>query len=95
MKLNFKKDCTDPLKLTKINPDSRSHISIKNRAVCLECENKPCTYFCPAQVYAWKNNTVNISYERCLECGACPFGCPQENIYWQFPRGAYGVVYQK
>ncbi|HHV71914.1 MAG TPA: 4Fe-4S dicluster domain-containing protein [Clostridia bacterium] len=91
----FKIDSSDPLSSTTIKADSKSHISIKNRALCLKCENKPCTYFCPSRVYSWENNAIHINYKRCIECGACPFGCPSENIYWQFPRGEFGVCYKK
>ncbi len=91
---NFKKSNANPLKNVTIKKDKESHISIEDRNKCLDnCENKPCTYFCPARVFYWENNKINILYERCVECGACPWGCPYENIDWSFPRGGYGVLY--
>lgn len=91
---NFNKSKRDPLKVTIINVNDTSHIAIKNDNTCLEkCENKPCTYFCPTRVFYWEDNSIQILYNRCIECGACPFGCPYDNIDWHFPNGGYGVKY--
>lgn len=91
---NFIKSQTNPLELVKIVPDSKPHIFIKKDSVCTEeCENKPCTYYCPSRVYYWEDGSIKVMYERCIECGACPFGCPYNNIAWENPRGGYGVVY--
>jgi ferredoxin like protein len=93
---NFLKDNSSPLNQVTINPDTKSHISIRDKEVCREdCENKPCTYYCPTRVYSWQDETeeIKIDYTRCIECLACPYGCPYNNIHWQFPRGGYGVDY--
>ncbi|GAB6098586.1 ferredoxin family protein [Halanaerocella petrolearia] len=94
---NFLKSEEAPLKYVTIKVDDKSHIHIKNPQVCLtECENKPCTYYCPTRVYSWdgETNKIKVNYARCVECMACPYGCPYENIAWQFPEGGYGVNYQ-
>jgi ferredoxin like protein len=31
-----------------------------------------------------------VDYTRCIECGTCPFGCPNGNIHWKYPPGGYG-----
>lgn len=85
----------DPLNFVAIHPDEQSHISIRKDKVCLEeCENKPCTYLCPSRVFYWEENSIKVMYKRCVECGACIWGCPYENIDWHFPRGGFGVEYR-
>ncbi|KXS42153.1 MULTISPECIES: ferredoxin family protein [unclassified Candidatus Frackibacter] len=93
---NFLKAEESPFDYIKIKPDDESHIDIKNRKTCLKaCENKPCTYYCPTRVFAWdeESNQIKVSYTRCIECLACPYGCPHNNIEWHFPKGGYGVNY--
>ncbi|MGI6704492.1 MAG: ferredoxin family protein [Clostridia bacterium] len=90
----FNKTQRDPLELVTIIPDEKPHIFIKKDSVCIkECENKPCTFYCPSRVYYWEDDSIKVLYERCIECGACPYGCPYDNIAWQFPGGGFGVVY--
>ncbi|AGB41443.1 ferredoxin-like protein [Halobacteroides halobius DSM 5150] len=94
---NFLKNNQSPLQYVTIEVDEESHIEIKEKDVCItECENKPCTYYCPTRVYSWdqESNKIKIDYTRCIECMACPYGCPYRNINWHFPRGGYGVNYQ-
>lgn len=94
---NFFKEQETPLDSVTIEADDTSHIHIKDEKTCLEeCENKPCTYYCPTRVFSWaeEKNKINIDYTRCIECLACPHGCPHDNISWQFPQGGYGVDYQ-
>ena len=84
----------DPLHFVTILSDKESHISIRKDTICLaECENKPCTYICPSRVYFWKDQSIKVSYKRCVECGACIWGCPYENIDWHYPRGGHGIIY--
>lgn len=91
---DLKKFQRNPLELVTIIPDEKPHIFIKDDRVCItQCENKPCTFYCPSRVYYWKDESIKILYDRCIECGACPYGCPYDNIAWQFPSGGYGVVY--
>ncbi len=82
--------------LTYRTDEERPHLIIRNRSVCLECKDKPCLFFCPAQVYTWdaaQKKTI-VSYENCVECGACRIGCPFGNILWEYPRGGFGVEYR-
>ncbi|SJZ88091.1 ferredoxin family protein [Selenihalanaerobacter shriftii] len=95
---NFLKDQKSPLDSVEIIADDISHIDIKNKKVCLKkCENKPCTYYCPTRVYSWsgEDTEIKVDYTRCVECLACPQGCPYNNIAWQLPKGGYGVNYQR
>ena len=77
--------------------DHQSHISIKSPQPCLEqCETKPCTTVCPATVYRWEEaqKKIQVSFENCIECGACRMVCPYDNIACHWPRGGFGVQYK-
>lgn len=87
----------DPLSLNIWKADEISHIQVKNDQVCAQkCPEKLCTIFCPSQVYEWEEDEqrLKVDYPRCLECGACYYGCPQENIDFTYPRGGYGVQHR-
>ena len=93
---NSQKNVSDNLtRFIEIKVNQKSHIFIRKSQLCLnECENKPCTYICPIRVFYWENQRINILYNRCVECGACIWGCPYENISWNYPKGGYGVLYK-
>ncbi|MBM7555811.1 ferredoxin family protein [Halanaerobacter jeridensis] len=84
------------LQSVKISAAEESHIHIENKDICLEqCQKKYCTSFCPTNVFTWstEQEKIIINNQHCIECLACPFGCPYNNIYWQFPPSGYGVEY--
>lgn len=70
------------------------HLRIIDERVCLECVEKPCLIICPAGNYRQVGEKVIISYEGCLECGACRVVCPKGNIRWHYPLGGFGVRYR-
>lgn len=77
--------------------DHQTHITIPETKVCLEkCQDRPCVTGCPAQVYNWDQNQekVVVSFENCIECGACRMICPFNNIQCHWPRGGFGVQYK-
>ena len=76
--------------------DDQSHLTIRNMDVCLACETKACTHFCPADVYHWdaQAEQTTIAYENCVECGTCRIACPDHNIEWVYPKGGYGIAYR-
>lgn len=81
------------LYINKYNVDEhQAHIRVKDMEVCRNCQDKPCTYMCPAAVYVWEQQQITVQYSGCLECGSCRFACPHENLDWNFPRGGFGVV---
>ena len=43
----------DKLYLLKFKPDEKTHLQPKIED-CANCEEKPCTLFCPAGVYKWE-----------------------------------------
>lgn len=86
----------DKLFLNKFNPDSQEHCHLKiiDNGVCKQCKDRPCTLFCPAQIYKYEDEKLLVSYENCLECGSCRIGCPEKNIDWEYPRAGFGVSYR-
>ena len=76
--------------------DHQTHIKILQADVCLQCPNKPCVTGCPAGVYVWDEpqKKIIVSYENCIECGACRMLCPYDNIACEWPRGGFGVQYK-
>jgi ferredoxin like protein len=79
---------------------SNAHIAIRDasaKSPCVsQCKSKPCTTVCPALVYAWEEaqKKIIVSYENCIECGACRMLCPFDNIACEWPRGGFGVQYK-
>lgn len=73
-------------------PDS-SHLAPEEEQ-CLQCLEKVCTIICPARVYNYNESQkkLTVSYEKCLECGACRIAC--KYIRWKYPEGGKGVVYK-
>jgi len=80
----------------KYSPDTESHLK-PNLQMCKLCENRPCTYICPANVYEWneEKQELVVNYENCLECGACRIACPKHAIDWQYPKGTKGVIFKQ
>ncbi|HIE50506.1 MAG TPA: 4Fe-4S dicluster domain-containing protein [Armatimonadetes bacterium] len=86
----------DRLFLNRFLPDDRSHLVIREPENCRRCERKQCTYTCPARVYTWEGERIQVAYEGCLECGTCRIVCNEfHNIDWHHPRGGFGVVYRQ
>lgn len=84
----------DKLFLNTYIADTVSHLIIKEEAVCVNCDEKNCTKFCPAGVYQYKDYKIVVGFEGCLECGACRIACPHDNIDWNYPRGGFGVQFR-
>ena len=81
----------EKLYITKLRPDIEPHIKT-NFEICISCEGKECTKFCPANVFSWSNidDQLVIAYENCLECGACRIGCPYGSIDFSHPNAGFG-----
>lgn len=49
---------------------------------CLHCENAECVEQCPtgALYYEEEFNTVQIDYEKCINCHVCVAACPYDQI---------------
>lgn len=89
-------DVTDKLFLNTFHHSGESHIAIRDRQVCVGCENKECTTFCPGDVYHWNEDEqkIDIGYENCIECTAARYACPYNNIDWVYPKGGHGIEYK-
>ncbi len=83
----------EKLLINRFKPDTESHIKLNNDT-CLVCENKECTKFCPSNVFTWSDHDekIIVTYENCLECGACKSGCPYEAIQYTNPSSGYGIL---
>jgi ferredoxin like protein len=81
------------LDTTVYKPDPEPHIVIR-KELCLQCERRPCTIVCPANLYAWENGQIVHNCDGCLECGSCRIVCPYDAITWRYPIGGYGVRYR-
>ena len=73
--------------------DEKPHLEIKDQSICSKCHEKfgsPCIVACPANVYSYSEKLI-VSYENCVECGACKIVCPFNNIIWRYPRYGLGI----
>lgn len=80
-----------------VTDESSSHLIVVDSNICRDlCKDKPCTFFCPVSVYKWEElaEKISVSYEKCVECGACRIGCSFQNIQWRYPRGGFGIQYK-
>ena len=89
----MRSDIEKSLYVNKYNVDEEHpHVRVKDPELCRRCEERPCTFICPAAVYIWENTALTVQYSGCLECGSCRFACPHDNLEWTYPRGGFGVV---
>lgn len=89
----------DKIKLDCFNMDvSHQHVGIVAQGICRErCTARICLNICPSEVYQWNeaiSNDIIVHYVQCIECGACRIACPEQNIYFDYPRGGYGVIHR-
>ena len=85
----------DKLFLDRFKVDTESHLKLRDGEKCIkECDEQPCLFFCPANVYRLEGDRISVNYEGCLECGSCRIACPLLNIEWRFPKGGYGVAHK-
>ena len=93
----LKLSLADKLYRTRYEPDeAHPHITV-NDTICAACTDKPCLFFCPAEVYRKNANNdqlIAVSHENCLECGTCRYACPFQSIDWRNPEGGRGVKYR-
>ncbi|MCQ2957989.1 MAG: 4Fe-4S dicluster domain-containing protein, partial [Candidatus Gastranaerophilales bacterium] len=59
-------------------------------------KNRVCEYICPAKVYEWdeENKKLQVTFENCLECGACRIACPNKAIEWSYPKINKGITFK-
>ena len=66
---------------------------ITDATACPLCEDRPCTYVCPANLYQWLEDQLVHTCEGCLECGSCRIVCDKEAVEWALPRACFGICY--
>lgn len=84
----------EKLDLVRFRVDKESHIKLDS-ALCQKCELRACLWVCPAGLFTLSGDELLLSYEGCLECGACYLACPQGAIQWNYPKGGYGVCFRE
>ena len=85
----------DLLAKVKYRPDTISHL-IPDNKICVDCKNRVCEWVCPAKVYEWDedNKVLQVTFENCLECGACRISCPHKAIDWNYPNSTKGITFK-
>ena len=86
----------DKLGINRFNVDVQSHITIDENFADQELKER-LVMACPAKVYRLReDNTVEISYEGCLECGTCRVLTGGRIVKtWDHPMGGMGVAFRK
>ena len=87
------KSIQDKLAVLKYNCADTSHLIVDSE-ICKKCKEKTCTFICPANVYSTDETTgeLLVSWENCLECGACRIACPKNKIDWHYPQAGCGII---
>jgi ferredoxin like protein len=83
----------DRLFLTRFKVYKENHLKV-NTSKCHGCSDKPCTTVCPVKDFKWENDRLVVSYEGCVECGACEIVCPFNMIKVTYPPAGHGVAYR-
>jgi len=85
----------DLLATVKYKPDTVSHL-VPNNEYCKKCKNRVCEHICPAKVYEWdeENQKLQVTFENCLECGACRIACDYCAIDWKYPKATKGITFK-
>lgn len=86
----------DKLAKVKYKPSSETHL-IVCQDDCRECKKRSCETVCPANVYEYdeKKQEMKVSFENCLECGACRIVCDKQTLLWNYPNQGYGVIFKQ
>jgi ferredoxin like protein len=83
----------DKLYRDRYKVDEEPHLWVKDPKMCVKCPfNLVCIRVCPTDVYKWEENKITITYDACVECGACHIAC--YNIGWKHPKGGFGISYK-
>jgi electron-transferring-flavoprotein dehydrogenase len=82
---------------TNHNEDQPPHLTLKNEAVPVDVNLKiyagPESRYCPAAVYEFVDNRLQINAQNCVHCKTCDIKDPKQNIVWVAPEGGGGPNY--
>lgn len=90
---NLNPDIDERLATLRFICNNDRHLKV-NVELCKKCKDKNCLYFCPAGVYKFEDDTLDVEFENCLECGTCRICCPYNAIKWEYPKNSSGVTYR-
>lgn len=71
---------------------------VLDEKVCARCPiGRVCLRVCPAANFKFdeRSGQTAVSWESCLECGACRLACTAGAVRWTLPRGGAGVCYRQ
>jgi ferredoxin like protein len=97
--MNSTEKLIDKIKLDAFYVDKDfQHVGITDKSICRsKCQSKACLKLCPSEVYQWnyeRSQDIVVRYEQCIECGACRIACPEQNVFFDYPRGGYGTLHR-
>jgi len=82
---------------TSHNEDQPSHLTLKDERIPVEVNLKlyagPEARYCPAGVYEFVNDKLQINAPNCVHCKTCDIKDPRQNIVWVAPEGGGGPNY--
>ena len=85
----------DKLFLDRFKVGEESHLRIVDGEKCTkECQDQPCLYFCPAEVYKLEGDEIALSPSNCVHCQTCRTKSPHQTIQWRVPEGGDGPKYK-
>jgi electron-transferring-flavoprotein dehydrogenase len=82
---------------TSHNEDQPSHLTLKDPAIPVQVNLAryagPEARYCPAGVYEFVNDKLQINAPNCVHCKTCDIKDPRQNIVWVAPEGGGGPNY--
>jgi electron-transferring-flavoprotein dehydrogenase len=82
---------------TNHNEDQPAHLTLKNDAIPVQVNLAlyagPEARYCPAAVYEFIDNRLQINAQNCVHCKTCDIKDPRQNIVWVAPEGGGGPNY--
>ena len=93
---NFGEKIEDKLSKVKYKTAKETHLKVCQKD-CQNCKKRSCEIVCPADVYKYdeEKKEMTVSFENCLECGACRIACDKKTLIWDYPMQGYGVIFKK
>ena len=95
--LTFDKTSSLYLSGTNHADNQPCHLRLKDPTIAVEINLKkyggPEQYYCPAGVYEFIQNKLQINAQNCVHCKTCDIKDPTQNIEWVPPEGGGGPRY--
>ena len=75
--------------------EEESHITINQDLARTSGTATRLVAICPAGVYSLSpDDTLQVEYAACLECGSCLAVASPGSMTWVYPRGGFGIQYR-